>query len=178
MTKLGNISNIISGYYFRASMTSFSDGEIRLIQPSDLDDYNVDKLTTIDAPSTRLKKGDILLSNRGKLRAMVMPVDGDFVFPASIYAIRLISKNYAPEFVMAYLNSDSGQAQLSFLSSGSHISNLTKVALGDFELPIVSLECQTRITEIDSDLIKYRAATTKKADLIEAVKNNLIKELK
>lgn len=176
--KLKEVSKITAGYYFRSSVAGFGDGAVRLIQPSDLDNFNAEKLNMIDAPKTELERGDILLSNRGKFRAMIMPIDGDFVFPSSIYAIRLISKKYIPEFVMVYLNSDSGQAQLLYLSSGSHISNLTKTALENFELPEVSLEGQSKIAEIDMDLSKYRSSTTKKANLLEAIKNSVIKELK
>lgn len=178
MKKLREVSQIISGYYFRSSMAGFSDGDVKLVQPSDLDDFNADELTSIDAPIIKLEKGDILLSNRGKLRAMVMPIGGDFVFPSSIYAIRLNSKKYIPEFVSTYLNSEAGQAQLLAMSSGSYISNLTKTALEDIELPDVSIDRQTKIAEIDVNLSKYRIAIAQKTILIDSIKNNLIKELK
>jgi restriction endonuclease S subunit len=176
--KLIELSEIISGYYFRSSMDNFDGGNIRLIQPGDLDNFNLENLKPIDAPSTELKRGDILLSNRGKLRAMVLQIDGSFVFPSSIYAIRLVSKNFNPEFVSAYINSESGQTQLISLSSGSYISNLTKSALENFELPYISLELQMKIAEIDSIIAKYRLATARKADLLELIKSSYIKELK
>lgn len=175
--KLREISKIISGYYFRSSITSFGDGDAKLIQPSDLDDFDVNNLTTIDAPSVKLEKGDILLSNRGKFRAIAMPVDGCFVFPSSIYTIRLTSKKYIPEFVVAIFNSESGQSRLSVLSSGSNVSNLTKASLEEFELPIATLEYQKNIAEVDLDLSKYRSITERKAKLIQAIQNNIIKSL-
>ena len=178
MVKLKEVSEIVSGYYFRTSVANFDTGDIMLIQPSDLDDFNIEKLITIDAPKTKLKKGDILLSNRGKFRAMVMDKDGDFIFPSSIFMIRLKSKKYLPGFISSYINSDSGQAQLLFLSSGAYIPNLTKISLDDFELPDVTLDYQSRIAEIDSDLTKYRRATNQKSNLLENIKNYLIKELK
>lgn len=176
--KLREVSEIISGYYFRSSIADFDAGEIKLIQPNDLDNFNVDSLIKINAPATRIRRGDILLSNRSKLRAIVMPIDGHFVFPSSIYAIRLTTEKYNPEFVMTYLNSEAGQSRLYILSSGTNVLNLTKVALENFELPDISLEYQEKVTEIDQDLSKYRIATNRKADLIESIKNNLIKELR
>lgn len=175
--KLGKISQIISGYYFRSSMSDFDNGGAKLIQPNDLDNFSINNLKSIDAPITQLMEGDILLSNRGKLRAMVMPVAGDFVFPSSIYAIRLTSKDFNPEFLVAYINSELGQTQLNSLASGSYISNLTKTALENFELPNAKLDQQLKIAEIDTNIAKYRAATTRKSELLEIIKSNLIKEL-
>jgi restriction endonuclease S subunit len=151
-------------------------GQIKLIQPKDLDAFDEEALPRIDAPATQLRKGDVLVSNRGKFRAMTMAVDDDFVFPASVHLIRLTSSDYLPGFIAAYLNSDYGQAQLGLLASGSYITNLTKTALGELELPRVPIEKQKKIAQLDVELAEYRERTAEKAAAIENLKSVLMKE--
>ncbi len=178
--KLGSITTIISGYAFRGGLSNLSPGDKRLVRPSDLDNFDESTLDkyALEAPTMRLRKSDILLSNKGKFRAVLVNHAGEYVVSSSIFVLRQQSDDLSMPFLVAFINSRIGQASLAQLSRGSNIPALTKATLMGLEVPSLPKIKQMQIAQMADQIADYRRLTDEKINASEGLINQLIKEMK
>jgi restriction endonuclease S subunit len=180
MVKLSLVAEIVSGYAFRGGLSNLDLGDKHLIRPSDLDNFDEDKLIGYDlnAPMMKLEYFDLLLSNKGRFRAALVNCAGDYVVTSSIFIIRLrTTEIYAP-YLVAFLNSRFGQMALNLIARGSNIPALTISALGELQVPELTMAMQHKIAELAQQVADYCYLTDGKIKATEELISQLMRKEK
>lgn len=193
--KISEISQIISGYTFRSELLeSSADDNILVLQSKDLvagvDIVDLSSLKKIDSSLLRnpyfLKKGDVLLTVRGSgqnfMRAAVFDAPNSNVIASStLVVMRLNSNEISPHYLVAYLNSTAGQAQLKKMLFGATIINSIRIsALRELSVPLLDQQRQNTIVVLKQNVQMQRDLLSRKSRLLKEIadslfdKNNLI----
>ncbi|MCL2038644.1 restriction endonuclease subunit S [Candidatus Saccharibacteria bacterium] len=158
MIRLEELVSVTSGHAFRGSLANLAAGGMKLIRPSDLDNFDETKIGgyALNAPVLSLNDGDILLSNRGKFRAAIMTHPGEYVLPASIFILKVRDERILPQYLVAFFNSRRGQATLASAATQSYIPALTKSVLGEMQIAVPPIERQRQIAGMAADVATQR----------------------
>lgn len=121
-----------------------------------------------------LAKGDVLFLSKGR-DFFAVKYDGKYspAVASSAFLVLKVSGGILPDFLVWFLNHPKTNSLLNQLSSGSALPMLSKSALGEIEIPLLSLEDQQKIITID-ELKKREEALQQK---IQTLKNNYFNEL-
>ncbi len=121
-----------------------------------------------------LKKEDVLFLSKGR-EFFAVKYDGRYspAVASSAFLVLKVSERILPDFLVWFLNHPKTNSLLNQLSSGSALPMLSKSALGEIEIPLLSLEDQQKIITIDK-LKKREEALQQK---IQALKDNCFNEL-
>ncbi|EPA9093322.1 restriction endonuclease subunit S [Enterobacter hormaechei] len=171
--KLGDLTEIRSGYTFRGAIEPVPAGEVRILQIKDFDknwqeDYEA--LPAINweqrvAPPF-LKHGEIVVAARGN-RNVAVVYRSDIPVVASsqflIITLRKEENEIAPEYLCWVLNHP--MTQQMFNRSGTNIQLITKAALMDVEIPVPPVHTQQQ-------LIKLQRVWQEEDIIISKLQNN------
>lgn len=181
---LKDIASVVMGYSFRLALDWQANGNIFVLQASDISDdivINEQELGKIDSGSldANIKQNDIVISSRGSFRAAVVTSkEKNILASSSVYMLRLNIDQVIGEYVAIYLNSHEGQRQLMAKSSGAVINSILKKDLEDIEIVVPSLNIQKQIINLyknNQSLKKLSAQKLKLIDkIIEGAINNLL----
>ena len=182
--KLGDFSDINTGYSLRPST---SDGDIKIIQPKNIDDFgniSFGNLQKADVPRLKdqsLESGDVLLVSRGRPLALVFTnkPSNKIVASSSFLRIRLNNNSVVtPEYLVQYLNSTAGRTALSkHQTHSSTIPMITKTELMDLEIPIPSIENQKKLTALGQGFDRFRIFHGIQLKLYETMVNNTMNKI-
>lgn len=128
----------------------------------------------VDNPKHLLAAGDLLLASKGNnnICVIIPEIEQKCVASPSFLVIRLHDKSaILPEFVAWYLNLPTIQNTLAAQARGTSIMSISKMALGELEIPIPSIDKQKKYIEL-SKLQKreqelYKAIAEKRKQLLE-----------
>src|ERR1700720_4127346 len=150
-----DIADSFSGFTLRNGIKVLDKGPIAILQPKDIQDevLTISQYIDIDdwaAKNHLLKKGDLLLANKGIKFATFIFNDEHprCIASASFFVIRTYREKCLPEFLQWYLQQPEAKEYLLSRSITTTIPSLSKAALGNFEIVIPTLEIQKKIIEI------------------------------
>lgn len=187
--KLYEIAAINPGYTFRGAITTDSKGSVRLLQPKNIVQgepiTDIEDLITIAPPpnyNSYLRKNDIVLIARGAkgsvFRATLFMHDApNIIVPASLHSIRVTDERCIPEFLMWYLNSMEGQAQIADRVSGSYIAALAGKKLGTIPIPLPPREMQQHCIDLANNLRRQHEITQKQHEIKQQILNTVFHQL-
>ncbi len=95
-----------------------------------------------------LAKGDVLVTNRGQIKALVFCGGGGAVACGSLFVVRVKSRWMLPEFLAAIINFGIIQREYARYQETTTVSAITRSQFLDIELPVVSLEKQKKVLKM------------------------------
>lgn len=179
--RLGNVSTIFRG---KSIGKKLSEGNIRVINISDLGNYEVDysELAFINEEERKvasylLKTGDLLITARGTALRIALFEEQSYPIIASsnIIVIRPNDRDLSSTFLKLFLDSPLGRKALLLTQQGGQLMNLNYKDVAEILIPLPEIEEQVRIDE------EYRQEyNLYKSTLLEANErwNNVIEKLR
>jgi len=176
---LAHIASIRTGYTFRAKIEGDLLGEITVLQPKDI--ININKNSITDAVKVKrseinsldnhlLKKGDILIANKG-LRFSIFLYTGmpdNCIASSSFFVIETDQRQIFPEYLSWYLDQEPSKNYLLSKVAGSIIPSINKSAIQQLPIRIPPLKTQQYIIEIlklsSEELLKLEQLRKKKSE--------------
>ena len=158
-SKLESFCSIMNGHSFRGKIIEESEGNVKVVQLSDIDELNgvnFEKLiqTNLEISKTKneilLKDGDILCVSKGpRLYSICLKnVPDNIVANFHVTIIRPLKADILPEFLSWTLNNS--QKYFTQMSQGSAVSHLSKSQLAELEVEIPVLKVQKQIIELEN----------------------------
>lgn len=148
--KLSDVAQIYRGYNVTAKEET-DEGTYQLIKISDLIEgsVNLENLSRINAKENtkvenyQIEKGDILLSVRGLSEKLAYVTEDapNTLITQNIVGIRA-NNQVNSKWLMKYLNSPLGLAQLASIKVGAAIAQIPLKALKELEIPLVDIQEQ------------------------------------
>jgi hypothetical protein len=182
--KLKKIATVYSGYAFRKAVVHSDIGAIKVIQTKDITAsesiLNTNGLMKISAEIPRsnsfVQSGDVLLASRGAgnhKAAVFGSNEVNVVASASLYIIRSKNKNVLPEYLSLFLNSAEGQNQLSQITTGAYIQNISRSNLEELNIPVPLMEIQETLLALQKNIWQQRVILQRNNE----IKNNIISQV-
>ena len=145
------------GYQLRTAVQPKSDGYFGLLRLGDVSGAGVDESDLlrmdldVDEMKFRIEDGDVLCRSRGgNYRAAVA---GAFRRPtialAPLYIYRARRSTVLPEYVAWWLNMPEAQRELEMAAIGSNIKTVSIGAFADLAIPLVPLDLQRKVVQVD-----------------------------
>lgn len=155
--RLNEVANIQSGYSFRSKIVNTENGTLGVVQAKDvaglyINEANIAKINQDYADSRIQQVGDILLTSRGSFRASVCKSNRPTIASSSLFVIRPISKDFLPEYIAIYLNSETAQYYLNQNAKGATIQSVSIDDLKNLPVPCISLESQRIIINLQQNV--------------------------
>lgn len=182
-TTLGKIAQIQTGYTFRSSMESDSNGNVNVIFSKHVqDDLHLKLKDTslfsldISHSTAFVEKGDIVFASRGKFRAAVVNSVQPLLASSSVFIIRVTSKKVLSEYLALYLNSLSSQKYFEQLSTTTLIATITKSALADTKISVPNLATQKNIVSLFLNIQEQKKLLTKQATLTQSLFESVLQK--
>ena len=181
MIKLHNIAVIQTGVFAKVA----PNPNALYLQQSDFDGNGELRNTAqptiaTDNPKHLLAAGDLLLASKGNnnICVIIPEIEQKCVASPSFLVIRLHDKSaILPEFVAWYLNLPTIQNTLAAQARGTSIMSISKMALGELEIPIPSIDKQKKYIELsklqkrEQELYKVIAERRKQVLDYKMIKN-------
>ena len=185
--KLLDVAEISYGFSFREKIIPQSEGNVYVIQPknitntgevllSEAERVNVDNLKD----RLILRNDDVLLINRGRFIAGIFSnvVSKQFIASSALFVLRVKQTIVSPSFIVSFLNSQMGQKSMDMISESMTIPSLSKDAVGNIDIPQISMSKQMSVVRMDQDFKYYQELISKKVSLegmlISHKMNNLL----
>ena len=157
------ISNIITGHVFRSKIPYNTDGNFNLLNMEaistagivHISEEDIKKIQLNDIkPEENIMPGDILFKAKGLNNTAVLidSIPPNTTVTASCHIIRVVDKNFLPEYVCSWLNSAAAKNHFSKgagQATGVTIANVSKATLETLEIPLLPLKNQKLISEIE-----------------------------
>lgn len=153
MTLLCDIVKIRAGYPFRGAVPDMPDGLCQVIQPKDVFGGGViDKVALRFTPERLkpdylLKDGQILLSSRGEFKAALYKGKGKSLASNLLFVLSVRKKEFLPEYLVFYLNSKSGQAQMASRKNPGTLQAIVRSGIEGLDIPLLPLKRQKLLAE-------------------------------
>ena len=155
--KLGQITDIRTGYTVREKLSKSSSGDKYLIQMKDFGAVNqgvVDKVQTANVKVRSLdsiaQEKDLLIKARGSdfIPVLIPKIFHGAMFAHPLLKIRVNREFAEPEFIAWFLSQPNIQAQLQRLTAGTALQTLRIDNLKGLELHLPSLDRQRKVLEL------------------------------
>lgn len=166
------------GYSFRQKPDCIENGNALVIQPKDVTFdgiLNVETPCLIDFPAgTNLRKGDVLLINRGRFTACVFQDNLGMPCVATSAFLVLTPKNPAqllPDYLALFLNSTEGQTILRRLNETTTIPFISLGNVESIEIPIPTLDLQQKLVALEKSKQRFAQLTARKTELLNRLIN-------
>lgn len=157
------ISNIITGHVFRSKIPYNTGGNLNLLNMEaistagivHISEEDIKKIQLNDIkPEEIIMPGDILFKAKGLNNTAVLidSIPPNTTVTASCHIIRVVDKNFLPEYVCSWLNSAAAKNHFSKgagQATGVTIANVSKATLETLEIPLLPLKNQKLISEIE-----------------------------
>ena len=154
MTFLCDIAEIRAGYPFRGSIPTVQNGNCTVVQPKDLStpiitdktplaQFNAEKLKLVHL----LKNNDVLLSSRGEFKASLFASERQTVASNSIFVLSVENRLFLPEYVVMYLNSKQGQAQINSRQTTATVKAIVRTQIERLFIPPLPLKTQVALSQ-------------------------------
>lgn len=161
---LKSLAKIRSGFAFRSAIDPSSSGGWRVIQPKNIAGGDFSDVVQVKAGSVPvshlLTDGDVLVTNRGTVRAYVFRGHAPTITTNTVFVISIVDKGaLLPEYLALYINSEYGQRQIKTKQSGMTVMAMMASEIADLLIPIPSKDQQQA-------LVKLNEAVTRSADMM------------
>lgn len=161
---LKSLAKIRSGFAFRSAIDPSSSGGWRVIQPKNIASGDFSDIVQVKADSVPashlLTDGDVLVTNRGTVRAYVFRGHAPTITTNTVFAISVFDRGaLLPEYLALYINSEYGQRQIKTKQSGMTVMAMTASEIADLLIPIPPKDQQ-------QVLVKLNEAVTRSADMM------------
>ena len=187
MVKLIDVAKIRLGYSFRERLKEEVDGNLPIIQFKDLRGSvfnNADICIHLSADKIKpvhwLKYGEILLSNRGNYKAAVNYCRYPCVASGVFFILTIQDKNFLPEYIATFLNSQEGQKSLTKRHNISGVSSINRVELEQIDIPLLPIEKQKQLVELfllyEKEVDIFEKIKQSRKKLINSILSQTIKE--
>ena len=154
MTLLCEIAEIRAGYPFRGAVPDMPDGLCQVIQPKDvfgggiIDEVALRFTPERLKPDYLLKNGQILLSSRGEFKAALYKGKGKSLASNLLFVLSVRKKEFLPEYLVFYLNSKSGQAQMASRKNPGPLQAIVRSGIEGLDIPLLPLKRQKLLAEM------------------------------
>ena len=154
MTLLCDIAEIRAGYPFRESVPDMPDGLCQVIQPKDVFGGGIiDKVALRCTPERLkpdylLKNGQLLLSSRGEFKAALYKGKEKSLASNLLFVLSVRKKEFLPEYLVFYLNSKSGQAQMASRKNPGTLQAIVRSGIEGLDIPLLPLKRQKLLAEM------------------------------
>ncbi len=181
--KLKNIAHISMGYSFRQKIEHQDDGNLWVITAKDIKDkfylYSQDLLKINHTLKNQqlIKKGDVLLSSRGKFKAATLMVEQKMIAASSVYVFKVDKQIILSEFLVIWLNSNLGQVQINKNTTGATVKTITKGELENIKIRVPSLEKQQLLVDLYETKEKLNNKLKIKAEKVENIFQGTLAEI-
>lgn len=166
MAKLGEITDIHSGYLFKKESKVDPKKGYYAIQPKDLDragrivwpNYQT-SVTNEPQPVHYLRKSDVLFLSKMNPRPVLVEADPEHsntIASSHFFIIRPTSNQILPAYLYWFLNQQDTKKFIRSVAAGSSILNVKKSDLQEIEIPLPPLEMQKRISELAQLTDRYK----------------------
>ena len=180
-----NIANIVSGYTFRGAIKEQRDSDLFVLQSKNINDslyIDENKLTEtqVDLSHTKAfaKDGDVAIGTRGSFKSAVLKTTKRVIASSSVYLLRINpASKCLPEYLSIYLNSPSGQKDISLLFTGAAIKFILRKDLESLPIPIPPIDQQEKIVALFNNISEQEKILKRKSELNKAVLNSMIYEI-
>jgi len=179
---LKSLAKIRSGFAFRSAIEAWSGSGWRVIQPKNIasDDFSdvVQVKTGSVSSSHLLADGDVLVTNRGKVRACVFRSDAKTITTNTVFVVRVANqRDLLPEYLALYINSEYGQRQIKNRQSGMTVMAMTATEFADLLVPIPTMSKQQALVKL-SEAVSHSANTMRELNKLQkTILNESIKEV-
>ena len=186
LTQLCDIAEIRAGYPFRGSVPDMPDGLCRVVQPKDVFGGGIiDKVALRFTPERLkpdylLKAGDILLSSRGEFKAALYKGKCKTLASNLLFVLSVRIKDFLPEYLVFYLNSKSGQAQMASRKNPGTLQAIVRSGIESLDIPLLPIKRQKLLAETYFLLLREKELSQRLAEektkLLELALNTEIKK--
>lgn len=186
MTQLCDIAEIRAGYPFRGSVPDMPDGLCQVVQPKDVFGGGIiDKVALRFTPERLkpdylLKAGDILLSSRGEFKAALYKGKCKTLASNLLFVLSVRNKSFLPEYIVFYLNSKSGQAQMAARKNPGALQAIVRSGIESLDIPLLPIKRQKLLAETYFLLLREKELSQRLAEektkLLELALNTEIKK--
>lgn len=156
--RLGEITDIHSGYLFKKESKVSTKKGYYAIQPKDLNkagrivwpNYQT-PITNDPQPIHYLKKSDVLFLSKMNPRPVFVedePEHSNTIASSHFFIIRPTSDKILPAYLFWFLNQQDTKKFIRSVAAGSSILNVKKSDLQDLEVPLPPLSMQQKISEL------------------------------
>ena len=171
---LSELAVIQSGYSFRVKVVNVDNGKLGVVQAKDIsglyvDENSVARINQEYAESRIQQPGDILLTSRGSFRAGVSKFSKPTIASSSLFTVRLTHKDFLPEYVAIYLNSEVAQYYFSQSAKGATIQSLVIDDLRNLSIPRIPLKSQRTIIDLQLNVEEQNRLLKRKQEIIDSV---------
>jgi len=164
--RLGDMTDIHSGYLFKKEDKASSKKGFYAIQPKDLTksgrivwpNYQT-PVTTEPQPVHYLKKSDVLFLSKMNPRPVFVetqPEHSNTIASSHFFIIRPTSKEVLPEYLYWFLNQQDTRKYIRSVAAGSSILNVKKSDLQEIQVPLPSIEMQKKIADLAALSERYK----------------------
>lgn len=158
---LKSLAKIRSGFAFRSAIEASSNGGWRVIQPKNIasDDFSdVVQVKSGTVPASHLlTDGDVLVTNRGTVRAYVFRGTAKTITTNTVFVVSVFDKDaLLPEYLALYINSEYGQRQIKTKQSGMTVMAMTATEFADLIISIPPKNQQRTLVKL-SEAVSYSA---------------------
>jgi restriction endonuclease S subunit len=189
--QIKDIADLILGHSFRTAPGEQSDKFYKLIQVKDIDtsgELLVNQIENINHKFSRsvelVEPGDIIFCPREHklVSALITSKFVNAIISAPLILIRVrCQQSIKPEYLRFYLNSAIARRDFHHLLMGSAILTLKKSDLGNFKVPVPSIEVQEAVSKLyqyseQEQKIRERLMKLRKEEL-EQTLNHKIEQL-
>lgn len=154
MTFLRDIAEIRAGYPFRGRIPTVQNGNCAVVQPKDLSAPAITGKTSLARfsaerlkPAHLLKNNDVLLSSRGEFKAALFASENQTVASNSIFVVSVADRRFLPEYIVMYLNSKQGQAQINSRQTTATVKAIVRSQIERLSVPLLPLKTQTALAQ-------------------------------
>ncbi len=168
------------GHAFRERLNHDESGSIHVIQPADITndgqiEFSMNEPLRIHLSQFKpLVNRDILLVNRGRFAAAVFDQkdENTWIVPSSIIVISVNINDVIPEYVSAFINSQSGQRLLQRYLEMSTIPFISASNLKNMKIPLPPMKQQKEIASLNQAIVLHEKLGTRKRELYRSLLNN------
>jgi type I restriction enzyme S subunit len=126
----------------------------------------------------RLTAGDVVVRARGVPAAAMVDQVAEGAYPTNdVLLFRADQAKVDPAYLAALLNLPTSREALSAGSQGAALSRLSVQALGDFEIPLPSLETQRKIAAVADCMRAEQAILERLRELRQQLNHQILQQL-
>lgn len=171
-----DVSNVQSGYPFRARVLPEPGGDIAVIQIRDVEQQtwnSPERVLWVSNCNQRFDKyalapGDVLFQSRGTRNvAIEFPVSMRATPASGMYYLRPDMTKIEPAYLAWCINHPRSQQAIRDAARGSHIAFVSKSDLGAIKIPVPSLEAQRQILEVVRLRARERELTDRRSAALD-----------
>lgn len=147
----------VATFSFGNHISDLSKEGVKYLQVKNFDEYgcfldNVEQFVSYDeiGKLELLKEGDVLFVGKGmKFFAYKYEQSiGEALASSIFYIIKVDQSEVLPDYLVCLLNHPKSMTYFNGVSAGSSIPSIRKSELGNFEIPLLPLNVQTKVVEM------------------------------